>query len=97
MNRGYFEQNLKFLKATDEIKFVITSQADYEWAKNQVLQSTFPTREILFSPAQPLENSPGKIEGIEPRFLAESILRDRLPVRFQLQLHKILWGNIPGV
>lgn len=103
MARGKFVENLPHLKPSDEIKFVITSKSDYDWAKKLVLdqrQSThpWPTREILFSPALPAENSPAPYEGIEPRWLAEKILEDRLPVRFQLQLHKQLWGlNTTGV
>jgi len=92
MNRGGFEKNFPFLKPTDEIKFVITSNADYEWARNWVQSGRLPTREILFSPAFVAAGSPGSFEGIEPRTLAERILTDQLPVRFQLQLHKLLWG-----
>ena len=96
MCRGGFEKNFPYLKPTDEIKFVITSESDYEWAKTWVKkwQATeqFPKNEILFSPAFKALNAPGTITEIDPRWLAENILRDRLPVRFQLQLHKILWG-----
>ena len=92
MCRGYFEKNLPFLKANDEVKFVITSKEDYDWAKKWVQSGRLPTREILFSPALPALNSPGKFEGMEPRVLADHILKDQLPVRFQLQLHKLLWG-----
>jgi 7-carboxy-7-deazaguanine synthase len=92
MNRGYFEKNLPHLKMSDEIKFVITSMSDYEWARDLVKTGRLKTKEILFSPALPALNSPGVYEGIQPRVLAEKILADRLPVRFQLQLHKLLWG-----
>jgi len=91
MNRGAFRDNLTHLKKEDEIKFVITSHADYEWAK-ALVNSGLPTSEILFSPALAAKNSPGIFEGIAPRELAELILRDQLPVRFQIQLHKLLWG-----
>ena len=93
MNRGYYEKNLPYLKPNDEIKFVITSLLDYEWAKEIVRSGKLATKEILFSPALPAANSPGTFEGMEPKILAEKILADRLPVRFQLQLHKILWGR----
>jgi len=92
MNRMGFLKNLEYLKPEDEIKFVITSDSDYEWAKNLVLTTPLPTKEILFSPALPAQNSPGNFDGISPRHLAERILKDQLPVRFQIQLHKYLWG-----
>lgn len=102
MCRGGFEKNIPFLKPTDEIKFVITSPEDYEWAKNWVQKwqknQNFPTKEILFSPALPALNTPGTIVGMDAKVLAENILRDHLPVRFQLQLHKQIWGqNTQGV
>jgi 7-carboxy-7-deazaguanine synthase len=92
MNRGGFAENLKFLKPNDEVKFVITSFSDYEWAKAIVHSGKIPTQEVLFSPAMAAQNSPGKYEGIEPRTLADLIVKDQLPVRFQWQLHKLLWG-----
>ncbi len=92
MCRERFRENLKDLKPEDEIKFVITSRADYEWAREWVLSGNLPVREILFSPVMQVKESPGKYEGVEPRDLAEWILKDRLEVRFQLQLHKLLWG-----
>lgn len=80
--------NLDHLTPQDEIKFVICDAADYEWAREQLrsrhLDSLCP---VLFSPVH------GRLE---PRQLAEWILRDGLPVRFQLQLHKLLWGETPG-
>lgn len=93
MCRGGFRENLTFLKAGDEIKFVITSKSDYEWASQQVREGLAGmNREILFSPAVPAQGSPGAMSGVSPRDLAEWILRDGLPVRFQIQLHKYLWG-----
>ncbi len=92
MNRGRFEENLKHLKPTDEIKFVITSLADYHWAKDWVQKRPRITQEILFSPAMIAQGAPGTFEGIHPKTLADLIVQDQLPVRFQLQLHKILWG-----
>jgi 7-carboxy-7-deazaguanine synthase len=92
MSRGNYEKNLHFLKPSDEVKFVIASIKDYEWAKEIVLSGKIPTREILFSAALPAAHSPGSFPGISPSWLAERILEDRLPVRLQVQLHKILWG-----
>ncbi len=93
MNRGGYQKNLPFLKATDEVKFVIASEADYTWAKNIVLSQVIPTNEILFSAAIPAQGSPGTFTGIDGTWLAEKILEDHLPVRLQVQLHKILWGT----
>jgi 7-carboxy-7-deazaguanine synthase len=92
MSRGGYETNFKFLKPSDEIKFVITSDQDYEFARDWVRSGKLPTREILFSPALLALNSPGTFAGIHPRKLAERILEDKLQVRFQYQLHKLLWG-----
>ena len=93
MNREGYKNNLKFLKKTDEIKFVIASKSDYEWAKNIVKNTPLPTDEILFSPALNAYGMPGTFEGVNARWLAEKILEDRLPVRFQIQLHKYIWGQ----
>ena len=92
MCRGNFEKNFPYLKKSDEVKFVITSKEDYEWSKIWVQSGKIPCDEILFSPALLALNAPGKYEGVEPRWLADQILKDHLPVRFQLQLHKQLWG-----
>jgi 7-carboxy-7-deazaguanine synthase len=92
MCRGGYAKNLADLKPSDEIKFVIASPSDYLWARDLVNSGSLPEVEILFSPVMEVNGSPGKPEGVAPRALAEWILRDRLPVRFQLQLHKILWG-----
>lgn len=98
MCRGNFEKNLKLLKLSDEVKFVIASPEDYVWAKTLVKSGRIPTQEILLSPAVPAENSPGEFPGVQASWLAERILEDRLPVRLQVQLHKILWGaNRHGV
>jgi 7-carboxy-7-deazaguanine synthase len=91
MSRGGYVRNLPFLKSSDEIKFVIASEDDYFWARDIVRQG-LPTREILFSPAVPALGSPGKFPGVRAHWLAEKILDDRLPVRQQIQLHKLLWG-----
>ena len=80
--------NLDCLNARDEIKIVIASRGDYEWARDVVRQRKIDRLcPVLFSPAQGL---------IEPQSLADWILADGLNVRFQLQLHKLLWGNIQG-
>lgn len=80
--------NLDCLTPRDEIKIVVASRADYEWARDQIRARQLDQRcPVLLSPAQGL---------VEPRALAEWILEDGLNVRFQLQLHKILWGNMQG-
>jgi len=81
-------ENLAFLNARDEIKIVIASRADYEWARAALTERRLDALcPVLLSPAQ------GSIEAVA---LAEWILADGLKVRFQLQLHKVLWGNIMG-
>lgn len=80
--------NLLQLRPQDAAKFVICDRADYEWARDFVARHDLAARcEVLFSPCW---------ERVAPAQLAEWILADRLPVRFQLQLHKILWGDEPG-
>ena len=80
--------NLPHLKPEDQVKFVICDRADYEWARDRCGEHALAARcEVLFSPAW--EQQPA-------RELAEWILADRLPVRFQVQLHKYLWGDAPG-
>lgn len=81
-------ENLALLNAHDEIKFVLCDEADYHWAKNIIAQYQLAQKcPILFSPVHGTMN---------PTHLAEWILRDRLPVRLQVQLHKILWDNAAG-
>jgi 7-carboxy-7-deazaguanine synthase len=80
--------NLSALNARDEIKFVLCDEADYEWAKQVLHEHGLAGKcAVLFSPAQ------GQLSATS---LADWILRDKLPVRMQVQLHKILWGNVPG-
>lgn len=80
--------NLDHLDAKDQLKFVICDRTDYEWAKAQIAAHDLAGRcELLFSPSH------GQLN---PTDLAEWILADRLPVRFQLQLHKYLWNDEPG-
>ncbi|MDR3606841.1 MAG: radical SAM protein [Oligoflexia bacterium] len=92
MNRGGYQKNLPHLKTGDEVKFVIASPEDYAWAKEIVIRGEIPCEEILLSPAVPAKGSPGRFPGVDATWLAERILEDRLPVRLQLQLHKLLWG-----
>jgi len=80
--------NLEHLKSDDQLKFVICSREDYSWSKGICDSNDLYSRcSVLFSPRQP---------ELEPRELAEWILADRLQVRFQVQLHKYLWGDEPG-
>ena len=88
--------NLDHLTGRDEIKFVIKDRADYEWARDVVRERGLADkktrgelREILFSPVW---------ESVDFQQLAQWILDDHLPVRYQIQLHKVIWGaNVPGV
>lgn len=80
--------NIEHLTPHDQLKFVICSRADYDWAKAQLAERGLPERcEVLFSPSY---------AQIAPRELADWIVADRLPVRFQMQLHKQLWGEEQG-
>ena len=80
--------NLAYLTQRDEIKFVLCNEADYQWAceiiRNKQLHQICP---ILFSPVY---------GSLDPATLADWILRDKLPVRMQIQMHKLLWGEGPG-
>ncbi|OGT37446.1 MAG: 7-carboxy-7-deazaguanine synthase QueE [Gammaproteobacteria bacterium RIFCSPHIGHO2_12_FULL_38_14] len=81
-------ENVQFLLPHDQVKFVICDEADYKWAKEVILQYGLTTRcEVLFSPCYQI---------LSPTQLAEWILEDQLPVRMQIQLHKYLWGDVPG-
>ena len=81
-------ENLDVLTPQDQLKFVLGSRADYEWARDLLRERAVPPpAQVLFSPVW------GRVE---PRELADWILADRLPVRLQVQLHKYLWGNEPG-
>ncbi|BBL71213.1 7-carboxy-7-deazaguanine synthase QueE [Methylogaea oryzae] len=87
MHRNLYA-NVAHLQPRDQVKFVIADEADYQWAKEIMAQHRLAQRcEVLFSPSNGVQN---------PTELADKILRDRLPVRLQLQLHKLLWGNEPG-
>jgi 7-carboxy-7-deazaguanine synthase len=81
-------QNIHFLNYKDQVKFVIGSNEDYAWSKAALTEYELIGRcEILFSPVMGHQN---------PTELAEKILQDRLPVRFQIQLHKLLWDDAQG-
>lgn len=81
--------NLACLGMKDEIKLVLCDRADYEWAREQIrsrqLERIAP---VILSPVW---------ETLPPAMLAQWVLEDRLPVRMQVQLHKVLWGDLPGV
>lgn len=81
--------NLHLLKKSDELKFVICDRRDYDWAKMRIDEYTLHDRvnNLLFSPSH------GTLTATD---LANWIIEDRLPVRLQLQLHKLLWNDKPG-
>jgi 7-carboxy-7-deazaguanine synthase len=83
-------ENIPELKPADQVKFVLCDRADYEWARLKLESLALAERvgEVLFSPSTGV---------LAPDTLAGWILEDRLPVRMQLQLHKIIWGDRPGV
>jgi 7-carboxy-7-deazaguanine synthase len=81
-------ENFAYLSPRDQLKFVICSREDYDWSKAFLRQHDLNGRcGILFSPSYQQQS---------PTILADWILADRLPVRFQIQLHKVLWGDVPG-
>jgi 7-carboxy-7-deazaguanine synthase len=81
-------QNIFHLNYQDQVKFVIGNDEDYNWSKSAINEYELSGRcEILFSPVMGQQN---------PTELAEKILQDRLPVRFQIQLHKLLWDDAQG-
>ena len=82
-------ENLSFLTADDQIKFVICDENDYLWSKRLINEHQLANRcEVLFSPAY---------KQMDAVMLADWVLKDQLNVRFQIQLHKYLWGDRPGV
>lgn len=82
-------QNIQYLNIKDQVKFVIANIVDFEWSKKMVEKYELVQKcEILFSPVMGEMN---------PTELAEKIIQDNLPVRFQIQLHKYLWGDAQGV
>jgi len=81
-------QELALLRPSDLVKFVICGRGDYEWSRSKLRELSLPEGcTVLFSPSH---------EQLPAHELADWILEDRLPVRFQIQLHKYLWGNVPG-
>jgi 7-carboxy-7-deazaguanine synthase len=76
------------LRRTDQLKFVICDRADYEWSRARVRNERLDGRcTVLFSPSY---------QQLAAEQLANWVLADHLPVRFQVQLHKVLWGDVPG-
>lgn len=87
MQRNNYE-NIQYLNAQDQVKFVIADQTDYEWSRQQIIDHDLLGRcQVLFSPVMGL---------MPPTELADKILADQLPVRFQIQLHKYLWNDVRG-
>lgn len=81
-------ENIDHLRRGDQVKFVLCNKDDYEWAKQQIIQYDLTDRcDVLFSPSH---------DQLDARVLADWVVEDHLPVRFQIQLHKYLWGNVPG-
>ena len=81
-------ENLPLLTARDQVKFVLCGRDDYEWARDVVATHGLAQQcDVLFSPSK---------SELAPRDLADWIVADRLPVRFQMQLHKLLWNDEPG-
>ncbi|MGR8931527.1 MAG: 7-carboxy-7-deazaguanine synthase QueE [Gammaproteobacteria bacterium] len=81
-------QNIEYLKPQDQVKFVIGDEMDFHWSKQQVLDFDLTERcQVLFSPVM------GRMP---PALLADKILAEQLPVRFQIQLHKYLWDDARG-
>ncbi|MFK7977493.1 MAG: 7-carboxy-7-deazaguanine synthase QueE [Halioglobus sp.] len=81
--------NVERLRAHDQVKFVVCNRQDYEWARFKLDEYQLAERvsDVLFSPSH---------AELKPRELADWILEDNLPVRLQLQLHKLLWNDEPG-
>ncbi len=81
-------ENIALLTPHDQVKFVICNRADYEWARGVLVEHRLHERcDVLFSPSK---------SEVSPTDLADWIVADRLPVKFQLQLHKLLWNDEPG-
>lgn len=87
-SKNYWD-NLNFIHLKDEIKFVLCSREDYDWAKKIINQYKLSEKcDVLFSPVY---------QKLNITDLGDWILEDQLPVRMQIQLHKLLWGEKPGV
>ena len=89
--------NFEYLMPHDQIKFVICNREDYDWSKQQVTQFKLNEKvnTVWFSPAFAVEKGAARLPELA-RHLAQWILEDQLPVRFQLQLHKLLWNDETG-
>jgi 7-carboxy-7-deazaguanine synthase len=86
-SRNRYEE-LQRLQPKDLVKFVICGREDYEWSRAKLIQLKLAARcSVLFSPSH---------DQLPAGTLADWLLEDHLPVRFQIQLHKYLWGNVPG-
>ncbi|MFQ5470419.1 MAG: 7-carboxy-7-deazaguanine synthase QueE [Gammaproteobacteria bacterium] len=80
--------NIEILSSTDQVKFVICNKQDYEWAKAMIDEHQLPEKcEVLFLPSH---------HQVKIKELAEWVLNDRLNVRVQMQMHKLIWGDLPG-
>jgi len=79
--------NLAHIRAKDQIKFVICDYSDYQWSKQVLQEHQLESQQVLFSPSH---------HQLKPELLADWILKDRLHVRVQLQMHKYIWGDQPG-
>ncbi|MDD2738309.1 MAG: 7-carboxy-7-deazaguanine synthase QueE [Methylomonas lenta] len=80
--------NIQYLTAQDQVKFVIANEEDYQWSKQQLSEHDLSERcQVLFSPV---------MDVMPAKELADKILQDQLPVRFQIQLHKYLWNDARG-
>ncbi len=79
--------NLEHMRESDALKFVICDRRDYEWVRGVLDERFLPPCPVLFSPSH---------DELEAGTLADWILQDKLPVRLQVQLHKVLWGDVPG-
>ena len=81
-------ENIECLNSSDQLKFVICDEPDYDWSRAMMKKYNLAERcEVLFS---------ASFQALETRLLADWVLRDNLPVRVQIQLHKYLWGDEPG-
>lgn len=86
MERQMDFSNISLLKRSDQLKFVLADLKDYRYAKN-IIKRYKPKCNIIFQP----------VYGVEPRFIAEQVLKDKLEARVLIQLHKLLWGEHRGV
>ena len=97
MSKNRYE-NIALLQSHDEVKFVICNREDYSWAVATIEQYQLHSKvdNVLFSPVFDVEGESAREQGFTEQSLADWILEDKLAVRMQLQLHKLIWGNQPG-